>query len=173
MKTSGLMLMLLALPVGAQMPPLPVSPVPVQSFSAPQTYGNALAWECSRMYGAVDTNVVGYRVYYAYAPADVTNSNARAIDVGNVTNAIITDLTNRTVHFSVTSYYADGTESLRTSFAGVVQEVVLRKFEQTNSVTIGTGWADARLFSAETNPVAPAAFTRLRIERTDQLRTYP
>jgi hypothetical protein len=62
-----------------------------------------LSWNPS-----ADPNVAGYKIYYGGASGVYTNS----VDVGNVTNAIITGLTaNTTYYFAATSYDAFGDES--------------------------------------------------------------
>jgi Fibronectin type III domain len=62
-----------------------------------------LSWNPS-----VDSNVAGYKIYYGVASQVYTNS----VDVGNVTNAIITGLSeNTTYFFAAKTYDASSVES--------------------------------------------------------------
>jgi hypothetical protein len=89
---------LLALPVlSVNLPAL------VVNLPAHAAYFAPLVWNPS-----VRTNVAGYKIYYGVESQTYTNS----VDVGNVTNAIITGLSgNTTYYFAATSYDAFGDES--------------------------------------------------------------
>jgi fibronectin type 3 domain-containing protein len=64
----------------------------------------SLSWSPS-----IDPTVVGYKIYYGVASGDYTNS----IDVGNVTNVVITNLAdNTTYYFAATSYDINDVESV-------------------------------------------------------------
>jgi len=73
------------------------------SFQAFATGFVALGWNAS-----VDPNVVGYKIYYGLASGVYTWS----IDVGNVTNAVVSGLTqNTSYYFAAKSCDALGNES--------------------------------------------------------------
>jgi len=80
-------------------------PSPHASVGSPAPVGNTLklAWDAS-----LDTNVVGYRVYYG----DSYNSKQNAATAGNVTNVTIDRLVaGRNVFIHVVSYNSTGIES--------------------------------------------------------------
>jgi hypothetical protein len=63
-----------------------------------------LTWDASR-----DCEVAGYRIYFGSQPQTYTES----VDVGNVTNALVTVLQpSPAIHFAATSYDAFGDESV-------------------------------------------------------------
>ena len=67
------------------------------------TVGVPLVWNPSK-----DADVAGYKIYYGTASHAYTSS----VDVGNVTNATITGLTeNTTYYFAATTYNILGVES--------------------------------------------------------------
>ena len=74
-----------------------------------------LAWQPSP-----DAGVAGYKIYYGGASQTYTNS----IDVGNVTNGIVTGLAGGTLYyFAATAYGTNGVES---DFSNEVSAAPLR-----------------------------------------------
>ena len=71
-------------------------------LNAPVPSSVTLAWDASP-----DASVAGYRVYYGVATGDYTNSAA----VGNVSNAVFTNLGVSRYYFAATAYDSYGVES--------------------------------------------------------------
>jgi hypothetical protein len=80
-----------------------VGAVTLLQFSAIASQSVTLTWSPS-----ADTNVAGYKLYYGVSSQTYTNS----IEVGNVTNTIITGLADDTTYFfAATTYDSTGAES--------------------------------------------------------------
>jgi PBP1b-binding outer membrane lipoprotein LpoB len=111
--------------------------------------------------------VTGYKIYQGSS----TNEMTGVIDVGNVTNVVISGLT-WPVHFAATAYDENGVESEFSNFAGVTGvETVDIVYAQTNANLAIDQWADAFKVVSVTN--AAPNFYRVRAWRSVNRKTYP
>lgn len=79
------------------------------TVTAPSTASISLAWDPATTYsdGSPITDLAGYRVYYGTVPGTYSSS----VDVGNMTNYTISNLTSGTYYLAVTVRNLSGTES--------------------------------------------------------------
>jgi len=100
----------------------------LMALPALQAAAVTLTWSPS-----IDPTVVGYKVYYGVVSGDYTNS----IDVGNVTNVVVTNLApDTTYYFAATSYDILGVESVFSNEIAVTTPLATNSPPSTNSPAV-------------------------------------